>query len=191
MNATSSKAFTKKTSSGSVPLKYGSETRSGGQHESGKGQIHSQNMPTVASRNNHNQSNMTNPQNQTLYTNISLREISHSPDAAARRDDGGADGKILQPRKPSSRNKRSKKIQITSGKHGGVFNLQNPNMINTSQKQLNLSRTGGAASALGNLGGGNMIQTNTQAPIDLNMSHLSHNVETQQSLGQMGHMLSN
>ena len=36
------------------------------------------------------------------------------------------------------------------------------------------------------------MQTNTQAPIDLNMSHLSQNVEAQQSsLSQMGHMLSN
>lgn len=58
MNTTSGKVFTKKTSSGSVPLKYGSETR--GQPDS-KTQMLLQVMPTVASRNNHNVSNTTNP----------------------------------------------------------------------------------------------------------------------------------
>ena len=68
-------------------------------------------------------------------------------------------------------------------------------MINNSQKQLN--RTGGAASALaGNMNGasanGNMLQMNTQAPIDLNMSNLSHNVEPQNmSHGHIGNSRNN
>lgn len=191
MNTSNSKNYSKKTSSGSMPLKYGSETRA---QQEPKGQMLSQVMPAFGSRNNLNSSN-TNPQNQTLYTNISLREISHSPDAAGRRDDNSnvADAKALQQRKASNTNKRSKKIQITSGKHG-ILNLQNANVINNSQKQLN--RTGGAASAAGNIGvpaGGNMLQMNTQAPIDLNMSNLSHNVEAPQNMthGQMGNMLNN
>lgn len=169
------RTYSKKTSSGSMPLKYGSETRA---QQDPKHQMLSQVMPIFGSRNNHNQSN-TNPQNQTLYTNISLREISQSPDAAGRRDENAADPRVQQQRKQANNNKRGKKIQITSGKHGGIINLQNANLINNGQKQL--SRTGGAASALaGNMNGagasGNMLQMNTQTPVDLNMSNLSHNV---------------
>ena len=194
LSTNTGKNYSKKTGSGSVPLKYGSETRA---QQEPKSQMLSQVMPTFGSRNTLNSSN-TNPQNQTLYTNISLREISHSPDAAGRRDDhaNATDAKALQQRKQSNNNKRGKKIQITSGKHGGIINLQNASLINASQKQLN--RTGGAASALaGNMGGapagGNMLQMNTQTPIDLNMSNLSHNVDPSSNMshGQMGNMLTN
>lgn len=127
-----------------------------------------------------------------------MREISHSPDAAGRRDESSTDPRAPHQRKPgiNNNNKRGKKIQITSGKHGGIINLQNANLINNNQKQL--SRTGGAASALaGNISGGapggNILGMNTQTPVDLNMSNLSHhNVDPQNmSHGHIGNSRNN